>query len=283
MSIKLFDTFINHRRYVDNYSENTIATYVQAMRAWRRVLGESDIDKQTIKDFVIEMRKANISPASCNVYIKAFNGFLNWLLENEYISESLHIKHLKTEKKIIKPFSDAHLKALISFKPKKYSELRLHVLLLLLIDTGVRIREALSIKREDIDFDSLLIKVRGKGNKQRFVPYSLELRKALFKFLSRHKFDYVFSTNSGNRYSYGNCWRDFNKLANKLGIDGVRVSPHTIRHTYARNYLRQGGNVFYLSKALGHTSIQVTRQYVEVETEDLQLTHLKTSLLSRLR
>jgi integrase/recombinase XerD len=283
MSINLFDTFLRHRKYVDNYSENTIATYVQAMRTWRRVLGERELDKQSIKDFVIKMREGNISPASCNVYIKAFNGYLNWLFENEYIPEPLHIKHLKVEKKIIKPFSDSHLKAIISFKPSNFCEQRLHTLLLLLIDCGARIDEALSLKREDVDFDSLLIKVSGKGKKQRFIPFSIELRKVLFKFLSKHKFDLVFCTRNGTKYSYGNCWRDFRILADKLNLEGVRVSPHSLRHTFARNYLREGGNVFYLSKALGHSNIQTTKLYIEVETEDLQETHLKTSILSRLR
>jgi len=62
------------------------------MRTWKRVLGDEQINKASIKDFVLKMREANISPASCNVYIKAFNGYLIWLFENEYISESLHIK-----------------------------------------------------------------------------------------------------------------------------------------------------------------------------------------------
>src|ERR1044072_1118861 len=283
MSITLFDTFLRHRRYVDNYSEHTIDTYCQAMRTWKRVLGEREIDKQSIKDFVIKMREANISASSCNVYLKAFNGFLNWLYENEYIPEPLHIKHLKFERKIIRPFSDSQLKAIISFKPKDFCEQRLHTLLLLLIDCGVRIDEALSLKREDIDFDSLLITVRGKGKKQRLVPFSMELRKVIFKFLSKHKFDLVCCTRNGTKYSYGNCWRDIKILAARLGIEGVRVSPHTFRHSFARNYLREGGNVFYLSKALGHSNIQTTKLYIEVETEDLQETHLKTSILSRLR
>ncbi|MBA2339232.1 MAG: tyrosine-type recombinase/integrase [Pyrinomonadaceae bacterium] len=253
------------------------------MRTWKRVLGDKEIDKQSLKDFVIGMREANISPASCNVYIKAFNGYLIWLFENEYIPEPLHIKHLKAEKKIIKPFNDSQLKALITFKPKKFCEHRLHTLLLLLIDTGVRIDEALSLRRNDVDFDSLLVLVRGKGKKQRLIPFSLEFRKSLFKFLTKHSFDLVFCTRNGTRYSYVNCWRDFRILADKLGIEGVRVSPHTIRHTFARNYLREDGNVFYLSRALGHTNIQTTKQYIEVETEDLQEAHLKTSILSRLR
>lgn len=152
-----------------------------------------------------------------------------------------------------------------------------------MIDTGVRIDEALSLRRDDVDFDSLLIRVKGKGKKQRFVPFSLELRKSLYKFLSNHRFELVFCTRNGTKYSYVNSWRDFRILASKLGIDGLRVSPHTLRHTFARNYLRQGGNVFYLCKALGHTNIQTTKQYIEVETEDLRETHLKTSILSRLR
>ena len=81
---------------------------------------------------------------------------------------------------------------------------------------------------------------------------------------------------------YRNIWRDFNNLCERLGI-GAPEGFHGLRRTFARNYLRQGGNLIYLQSALGHARIETTRIYVEVETEDLKQTHLKTSILSRLK
>jgi integrase/recombinase XerD len=82
---------------------------------------------------------------------------------------------------------------------------------------------------------------------------------------------------------YRNLLRDFKNLAHQLGISGVRVSFHTLRHTFAVNYVRQGGNIFYLQRAMGHTDLSMTRRYVNLQTEDLQKAHMKLSTLSRLK
>jgi integrase/recombinase XerD len=77
--------------------------------------------------------------------------------------------------------------------------------------------------------------------------------------------------------------REFNKLMEKLGIDGFDGAFHAFRRCFAKNYTRRGGNLFYLQQILGHEDIKTTRTYVEVEIEALQECHLKTSLLTRLR
>jgi integrase/recombinase XerD len=82
---------------------------------------------------------------------------------------------------------------------------------------------------------------------------------------------------------YRNMLRDLKDLCKEVGITGVRTSYHTLRHGFALNHIRQGGDVFSLQRMLGHTSIEVTRRYVNMETEQLQLIHKKTSILGRLR
>jgi integrase/recombinase XerD len=77
--------------------------------------------------------------------------------------------------------------------------------------------------------------------------------------------------------------RDFKLLGEKWGIRGVRVSFHTLRHTFDVNYVRQGGNVLYLQKAMGHTDLSMTKRYVNLQTEDLKKMHLQTSQLARLK
>ena len=104
-----------------------------------------------------------------------------------------------------------------------------------MIDTGCRIDEGRTLKWDAVDFDNLIIKVVGKGNKERIVPMSVELRKILYKLLQRNEFQFVFATKHGGRLSYFNTLRDFKALCEKLGINGVRCSWHTLRHGYALN------------------------------------------------
>jgi integrase/recombinase XerD len=278
---KLFEQFIKHRKYVNNYSDNTIRTYRHAWKLWRELLATSKVTKPLSIEYVVRMRESGISPASCNVYVKGINGFLLWLAEFEYI-EGFKIKHLKAPQKIIEPLSEESVKKLLQWKPRKYTEHRLYTLVCLLLDTGMRINEALTMRLSDVDWDNLLIRVDGKGNKQRLVPFSVECRKVLYRFTSKHhSFDIVFPTQQGERCSYGNTWRDLQLLFEKLCIP--RAGLHAFRHTFARNYLRYGGNLFYLSKAMGHTNLSVTRRYVRIETEDLQREQHRTSILNRLR
>src|SRR5262249_46814964 len=129
---------------------------------------------------------------------------------------------------------------------------------------------------------NLVLRVKGKGEKHRFVPMSFELRKVLYRWLSRHEYALVFPTLQGRRLNQRNLLRDLKVLGNKLGVTGVRVSFHTFRHTFAVNYLRAGGNIYYLSKILGHSSVTTTEVYLRsLGVEDLRAVHDRLSLLSK--
>lgn len=158
-------------------------------------------DRFILNDFIIKLRDEGLSPGRINVYITGMNSFLSWMWENKLIGERLRMKELKQEEKIIPTYSKEEIKAMPSFKPKKPSEHRAYALVCLLLDTGARIEECLTLKRENAYLDNLLIKVRGKGDKERLIPISVEGRKVLYRLLQRHKFSYVFCTRHGTRMS----------------------------------------------------------------------------------
>jgi integrase/recombinase XerD len=289
----LFNQFLRERQYIQNASPHTIEFYRFRYAAFAKALaGEPLISedcsqvllgKNHLTRFVIWMREKGFSPANCNAHIRGINPFFTWLHVNGLLTEHLKMPHLKQEQRVMKSLTDAHLKAIVFYKPQSYEEHRLHAILCLLIDTGARISEAFDLKRDGIDFNNLLICLKGKGNKERLVPMSLDLRKVLWRFLQRHKFDLVFPNRFGGRLLYDNMRRDFKRLMDKLGIKGFEGSFHAFRRAFARSYVRNGGNLFYLQKTLGHTTLTMSRRYVEVETEDLQEAHSKASPLSRLR
>jgi integrase/recombinase XerD len=279
---EIFEQFLKERTYLKGSSPKTLTFYRSSFRAYQKFSGSATMPtKADLNAFVTGMREAGRKPVSCNTYIRGMNSFLSWLHENGHITEHLKVKQLKTDWKVMTYLSDTEVKALVGFKPKGVAQVRVWTIAMVCLDTGVRIEEALSLQRGKVDFDNLLITVRGKGSKERTIPFSLELRKVLFRYL-KHNHELVFCTLNGYHLMYDNCRRDFKKLLDKLGIS-CEGSFHVLRRTFARNYVRFGGNLFYLQKALGHTTLTMSRRYVELETEDLSKMHGKVSVLSRIR
>jgi len=132
--------------------------------------------------------------------------------------------------------------------------------------------EALSIKREHINFDNLFIRVTGKGRKERDVPFSPELRKLLWRYISDKK-GYVFCTRNGLKLGHRNITRDVFRLCEQTGVGVKRRLLHSFRHTFATNFLKMGWNVFMLQRILGHQSLEVTRRYCHFVSEDLVQNH----------
>ena len=135
----------------------------------------------------------------------------------------------------------------------------------------------------EINMENLLVTLDGKGRKQRVVPFSFELRKALHRYVTdfKRKPDLLLLA-SGNENALGrrDALRDVKQLCDRLGFDPPARTLHAFRHTFAVNYLRRGGSVFHLQKVLGHSSLDMTRRYANLMTEDLQAVHERVSLLS---
>ena len=158
-------------------------------------------------------------------------------------------------------------------------------LVCLLIDTGARINEGLTAHVSGLDMDQLHLKVVGKGNRERLLPISLGMRKILWAYLSKHRFktgDYLFPTRDGYMLEYNNMLRDIKEHSRSLGITGVRLSPHGFRHYYAVNFLRRGGDIYRLSRILGHNNLSTTQIYIRsMGVEMVQEIHQQLSPLSK--
>ena len=289
-----FNLFLKEKQFLNGISLKTIRSYQQAFNAYQRVLskpneGNSKADdipaKDTLKDFVIGMRESGLSPGACNVYIRSINSFLIWLHEGGYVTEPLRLRQLPQPKKVIPIFTQSHVQTLIRFRPKGRYEWRLYALVCLLIDTGARIDEVLTVLVSNTDLDNLVVKVRGKGDKERLLPISVEMRKLLWVYLARHRFkvgNYLFPTRDGNQLEYHNTLRDLKELCGRLGIEGVRLPPHGFRHFFSCNYMKRGGEIYRLSRLLGHTSVRTTEIYLQsMGVETISDGHKPLSALSR--
>src|SRR5215831_8754567 len=167
--------FIRERQYLKAVSPKTLIWYGCSFKAFENAL-ES---KESVQRRIVELRQRNVSPITINSYLRCINAYFMWL-HREHGREIVVIPKLKEEQKILATFPDAAVKRMVLHKPTNAGEHRLHAVVCLLLDTGLRITEALTLTKEDVDLDNLALKVYGKGGKHRLVPISLELRKVLW-------------------------------------------------------------------------------------------------------
>jgi integrase/recombinase XerD len=283
---ELFQLFLKEKQYLKNLSPLTLKAFELTWLRWTKCMGKLEVtclDKPLLINFVIKLRELPIKATTCNITIREINSFLTWLHENDYTATHLKMKQLKTEKTVNEDFSDDEIQKFLNWKPSKFGQWRLYALICTLIDTGIRIDEALTLQRSRIDLENMLITVYGKGSKERVVPFSISLRKVLWKFSRMHDHELFFSTSKGTKVRYRNFLRDLKTLAADLGITGKKVGFHQFRYGYALNFIREGGNPFHLQRILGHSSITTTQGYVRLVTEDLRQAHLQTSRMNRLK
>lgn len=254
-NIPSFSAYVDDRRYLKNVSPKTLAWYQDAWKAFgphiEPILASGARLGDGLRAGIIALQEKNVRPVSINSYLTCVRACANWLHAEGYLKEKPKVQILKYEHKVIATFSAAQVKALLSFKPKGVNETRTWTAVCVMLDTGVRLAEVLGLRKGDADFENLLLRIKGKGNKQRMVPLSFELRKILYRYSLKQKHDLLFGTRNGTLVTNRNLERDFKAICNKLHITGVRCSPHTLRHTFAVSYLRNGGNLFYFVKNPG--------------------------------
>ena len=190
---------------------------------------------------------------------------------------------VKQPKRTLTTYSVEDARRILSHKPRHRTEHRLLAILALMVDCGLRVNECLTLTRDAVDFDNLVITVEGKGQKQRVVPFSIECRKVLFRWSASHSHALLFPNRDGGMLRYDNLRRDFLNLLDVVGVQKSEGAFHAFRRFAARQYLRNGGNVRYLQVLLGHSDIQTTTVYLDSDTEALSLAHRKLSPLESLK
>jgi integrase/recombinase XerD len=269
---------------------NTIDWYKSRLSALRDFLsgqGVQQIESVTthhLRAFVVHLQgmRANerneyrptsekpISPLTLHGYVRAFKAFFAWCYQEEIISKdpSVRIERPKVPHYLIPSFKPEHLAAMFDACDLRTSlGFRDYAILLVLLDTGIRLSELCGLKLEDVH-DTYLT-VFGKGGKQREVGLGPTAANALWKYINKFRQpkdedeEYVFLGRHGEPLMAFGVYDIFRTLKVKAGIDGVRCSPHTLRHTMARMWLENGGEVFNLSRVLGHTSVTITQTYLK--------------------
>ena len=272
-----FEKFVTERKYIKNVTGNTVDWYWCAWKAWGGVLVEP-VTEERVKEVILALRRSGLSPISTNSYLRVLNAYLRWA--GSPVKAPRQIEPIKDPWVM----TEEQVRTLAKSVPQGTNEHRVRTLALLAIDSGLRISELLNLRRQDVDLDNLLLRVKeGKGRKDRIVPISIEGRKVLYRMLASQPVSgpsLVFATRTGGTCGYRNMLRDFAQFSQRLGLTGTRFSFHTLRHTFATNYIRRGGNVFMLQRILGHRTLAMTMRYVHLQTEDLSAVHSGLTLLT---
>jgi site-specific recombinase XerD len=284
----LFERFLEEGKYLKNLSPKTILSYSQAWATYRKWLGAASNEaelKAACKTAVMALVKENrLDTTTINIYTRSVNSYLSWLQREGITVERQKLSKVKELDSVVPTFTDLQVERMVSYKPTLAAQQRVHVIACVILDIGARIGEVLGLHRPDVDFDSLVMKLTGKGNRQRVVPFTIHLRKILWRYMEDCKplyGDLVFWQALGQPLNERNVLDDFHQMCAHLNIKAAKNSFHPLRHTMATNYIRQGGDPARLQRILGHSSITTTMKYVHLQTEDLKKVHHQYSTLAR--
>jgi integrase/recombinase XerD len=284
----LFDQFLKERRYLKNVTPSTLVWYQVAFKNYRSIVQDDGAlpTKAALQQLVVVLRDRGIRAVTVNTYLGAMNAFCAWLHQEGHLAASVKLSKLRVETRVLTLLDDSQMRTLIRFRPRTFRQARVHLAACLILDTGLRISELLHLRRDDVDYDNLVLKVFGKGQKERLVPFAHDLRKRLYRFAKwqAEKGIYsplIFAGFGGASWEKRNSTTSLRVLQRTLGLPPF--GWHRLRHTFATNYLRHGGDVVRLSMVLGHSQITTTQKYLHLLTGDLCATHERVSVLNRLR
>lgn len=267
----------------DDWSQRTLAFHLENLAIFKKFLLLSStgdninaISPRILEDFVKSMRHAGKKKNTINGRIKTLRVFFRVLNESGYISSNpaAGLKTIKGPGPSIIPFSDEQVaKLLMQPDQNTFTGLRDYLIMSLLLDTGIRLYELCNIRVSDINIKDCTIFIRkGKGNKSRTVFFGLDTRKKLLAYLKIAKCegeDFLILNQDGYPLKPRSVQDNIAKYARAAGITGVRPSPHTFRHTFAKMYLMNGGDPYALKDLLGHNCMSTANLYVKLFKSDL--------------
>ncbi|NMM65105.1 tyrosine-type recombinase/integrase [Clostridium sp. P21] len=264
---------------ITNKSKETIKSYTSDLTAFEHFLEWkyncavylSDVTMVDIDDYLYELKKKKLSSASRSRQIYTFRSFWSYLYKNKFcewnIAMSIEpIKIQRTERTFLSS-EEAH--ALIN----AIEHPLIKTVVQTLFYTGLRISECLNLKVKDVDIENKVIHIiNGKGSKNRDIPINVNLLSILKNYVETYKCsiksNYFFATEKSGSLSAPYVNRVLNDTAHTLGWK-KHVSAHILRHSFASNLIKNGVNLVYVQKLLGHSNLKVTSIYTHANMDDL--------------
>lgn len=277
MNDRLINDFKNYLELERNYSNNTSLSYVKDVTLFSDFIKKDLllVDKKDIEKYI---RSLNKSSKTISHVISSLKSFYNYYMRTGNINSNPtdEIDRPKIEKKIPEFLTLEEVSSLLNFKVNNEFEARNKAILELLYSSGLRISELTSLELSNIDLDECLVRVMGKGSKERIVPlgdYAIEALKEYIYFyrpmLNKNNSSYIFLNNRGGILSRQFIFKIIKEECIKKGIR-KNVSPHTLRHTFATHLLKNGADLRIIQELLGHENLSTTQIYTHLTNDKLK-------------
>jgi integrase/recombinase XerD len=270
-------------------SPNTVTSYLRDILRFARFasgqgVGEpGKVTEKTLRDFIFSLKDTGLAPSSIRRQISAIRTYYRFLAGEGYITAdpSLKLESPKDWKRLPEVLTVDEIEILLAApNPDKAMAWRDRAMIEVAYASGTRVSELIGLRARDIWFDDALIRVVGKGAKERLIPigrralgavavYSREIRPDLDRGKTRGIF---FLNSRGTPLSRVGAWGIIKKCAERAGID-KRVTPHTLRHTFATHLLEGGADLRAVQEMLGHADLATTQIYTHVDREYLRSVH----------
>jgi integrase/recombinase XerD len=248
------------------------------------VTAPTQLSTSLLEEYLIEARQGGRTPNTVRGYAQTLKTLSRFGYRKGLIPKNItaDFEMPKVPQVIIQTFSDDQLRALLK-RPdtRTWVGIRDRAILLTFLDTLMRVSELVGVNAEDVDLKVQTMRVMGKGAKERELPLGKAVTQALRRYQRTledlESGDPFFLSRYGGRMSRKSVHELVARYGEAARIEGVRCSPHTLRHTGAKRFILAGGDVFTLQKLLGHTTLYMVRRYVELASVDVQAQHERYS------
>lgn len=278
MNDKYLKEFYNYLKLERRYSDNTVASYYLELNKFNEYIKKNllVVNGDDIRKYIKYI--GNKSNKSISHSISALKCFYNFYEKLDKISNNplINIEIPKINQSLPTVLSLEEVLSLLDIEINNPYDARNKAILELLYSTGLRISELINLELANIDLDDNLIRVMGKGSKERIVPFGDYAKDALSCYLNDYRYlinkknsTYVFLNNLGGRLSRQYIFKIIKLECIKKGIK-KNVSPHTLRHTYATHLLKNGADLRIIQELLGHENLTTTQIYTHLDNEKLK-------------
>lgn len=279
-------------------SPHTLQDYFNTFRKFQAYLGEdlliNEITVEHIAGFISQYQ--HLKKKTLKNYHTGLSALWTWAYQQKLVDEKVPQSYQppRPDEIAIVPYSEADVKAMLAScqKSRAYmlpgsretaadlpEGLRLKTSLLLLLDTGIRASEYCNLKFKDVDLRNRNIIVLGKGRKERQIPISSRTSQALWSYFSTRSDMLInspaFATMNGTAIHRDNFLKSIYRLGERAGVQDPTI--HRFRHTFAINFLRNGGDIYTLQRILGHSTLDMVKHYLDIAQVDIQAAHRRAS------
>lgn len=287
----LVNSFLEYLELELNYSKKTKNTYYEVLKEYEmfliaKKLNVLKIEIDDANHYKAHLISSGYSNKTSSLHLSAVRSFYNFLIEINLLNSNPYasIKNPKIEKKLPNFLNNSEISVLYD-GVSSLSDLKIRNKLIIdfLYATGIRVSELTSIKVSDLDFSNYSFKVFGKGSKERIIYFKacdldlldLYLKEKRFNILNGATSEYLFISKSGKPLTTRSIENIVKTFFRDKNIKN-KVTPHTMRHTYATDLLNNGADIRSVGELLGHESLNTTQIYTHVTSERLKSVYLKT-------